>query len=211
MYAGSCALLILQFWLGSCRFLNRAVFQVVQDTPSYLLRAPDSHETQFLEILRDYNNFVPGRGWIDLRPLMEVRMENAYYEKGSSRRGLQGFLGTERALYAVRSDGLGLVSVKPMKERPPTDLPVQHLIWPTMMAARYYRMYFEIFDRANNTRGSVLLAANSKMELDDLSTWLDHPETLCAETSAHCTAFPEACSVSVEMKVTVHGKVGSRR
>ena len=133
-------------------------------------------------------------------------IENAYYEKGSSRRGLQGFLGTEVARYQVRANGLRLISVQSMKERPATDTPVQRLILPSMMNAKYYRLYFEVFNPANNTHVSALLGASSKEELDELSARMDHPETVCNQNSVHCTAFPEACSVSLEMKVVVNGK-----
>ncbi len=138
---------------------------------------------------------------------MELRIENAYYQPGSSRRGLDGFLGTEIARYRVQANGLQLVSVQSMKERPPNDTPVQGLISPTVAAARYYRLYFEIvFNHANNTHGSVLLAADSTEELDQLSAQLNHPETVCNKASTHCTAFPEACSVSIEMQVVINGK-----
>lgn len=93
-----------------------------------------------------------------------------------------------------------------MKDRPEDDLPVQHLISPSLTDARCYRLYFEIIFRTSNTHGSVLLAASSKEELEQLSAQLDHPETLCSRTSTHCTVFPEACSVSVEIQVVVNKK-----
>jgi hypothetical protein len=36
---------------------------------------------------------------MELRPQMELRIENAYYRKGMPKRGLDGFLGTEIARY----------------------------------------------------------------------------------------------------------------
>ncbi len=138
---------------------------------------------------------------------MELRIENAYYRKGASRRGLEGFLGTEVARYEVTSHQLRLLSVQPMTERPEGDVPVQRLISQPETDLRYYRLYFEIvFKRNNNSHGSVLLAANSMEELDRLSAQISRPETICNATSTHCTAFPEACSVSVEMKIFVNGK-----
>ncbi len=202
----SCALVIFQLSFLSCSLRHPAAFRVVPHAPAYLLRSPDLRQTSFPDVLRDYNGFEAGRGWIDLRPLIELRIENAYYEKGSSRRGLQGFLGTEVARYQVRPDGLRLVSVQPMKERPATDTPVQRLIPPSLTNARHYRLYFEIVFRSNNTHGSVLLGANSKEALDQLSAQIDHPEVLCGQNSTHCAAFPEACSVSVEMKIVVNGR-----
>ncbi len=192
------AVLLFALMLASCS-LSRKGFAVIPHAPAYLLRSPDLHQTPFPEVLHDYNGFEAGRGWIDLRPGMELRIENAYYKPGSSRRGLEGFLGTEIARYQVGHGALHLLSVQPMKNRPPNDTPVQRLISPLMMAAPYYRLYFEAFNPANNTRVSVLRAANSQDALN-------HSGTICSGISPQCTAFPEACSVSVEMKLTVNGR-----
>jgi hypothetical protein len=182
-------------------------FEVLPRTPNYVLKSPDRHETPLPDVLRDYNGFEPGGGWIDLRSEMEVQVENAYYKRGASRRGLEGFLGTEVARYEVTSQGLRLLSARPMEERPAGDPPVQALISHDMASFRYYRLYFEIvFARKNNAHGSVLLGANSTDELERLSGQLSHPETVCTDDSVHCTVFPEACSVSVEIKIVVNGK-----
>jgi hypothetical protein len=53
----------------------------------------------FPDVLRVYNGFEPGRAWMELRPGMELRIENAYYQPGMPRSGLNGFLGTEIAQY----------------------------------------------------------------------------------------------------------------
>jgi hypothetical protein len=195
----SCALTI------GCVACHRT-FQVVPQTPNYLLRAPDLRETAFSDILRTYNGFEPGRPSMDLRPMMELRIENAYYQPGAPKRGLNGFLGTEVAQYEVTSRGLRLLSFQPMKNRPESDLPVQRLISDLQMSYRYYRFFFEVFFKnAGNSHGSVLLGAKSIAELEQLSAELATPETVCNENSRHCTVFPEACSVSVEMKITVNG------
>jgi hypothetical protein len=190
-------------WLllsASCVVARRERFQVLPGTPSYLLRSPDARETPFPELLRAYNGFERGKSWMDLRPDMELRIENAYYEKGAPRSGLKGFLGTEVAHYEIQSHGLRLKSVQSMAERPPSDLPVQQLIPKGQMHLRHYRLYFEIlFARKSNAHTSALLGANSEIELL-------HPETVCDQSSMNCTVFPEACSVSVEMKVVVNGK-----
>ena len=203
-------LAVIQMLLASCALRTSAHFQVIPQSPSYLLRFPDSQQTPFADVLRAYNGFVAGRGWIDLRTLMDLRIENAYYEKGASRRGLSGYLGTEVARYEVLSDGLKLLSVQSMPGRPDGDAPVQDLISPAMRQTRLYRLYYEIvFNRATDSRGSVLLGANTKSELDQLSTKLEHPETVCGPSSTNCTVFPEACSVSVEMEIQVNGKTES--
>ncbi len=186
---------------------NSHAFEVLPSTPYYVLKSPDRQETPLPDVLRDYNGFEPGSGWIDLRPQMEVEVENAYYEKGASRRGLKGFLGTEVARYEVTSQGLRLLSARPMVERPAGDPSVQDLIAPDTASFRYYRLYFEIvFARKNNAHGSVLLAANSPEELGSLSVQMSHPETICTDDSIHCRVFPEACSVSVEIKIVVNAK-----
>lgn len=182
-------------------------YQVVPRAPTYLLRSPNSQETPFPEVLRNYNGFERGQPSIDLRPEMEIRIENAYYEKGASRKGLAGFLGTEIARYKVAANGLRLLSVVPMTGRPESDLPVQQLISAEQMNFHYYRLYFEIvFDRKKDEHGSVLLAANSIDEMNRLSAQLSDPETVGSKGSPHCTAFPEACSVSVAMNIVVNGK-----
>jgi hypothetical protein len=118
---------------------------------------------------------------------MQIRIENAYYEKGYSRKGLNGYLGTEVARYEVKTAGMHLLSVEPMKGRPEADRPVQDLVSQDQLKFRYYRLYFEIlFDRKTDAHGSVLLAANTIDELTQLSTQLANPETVCAAGSAHC-------------------------
>ncbi len=198
MVLRSAAIAVLLF-ATSCAVHRPGSFAVLPHTPAYLLRSPDLRQTPFPDVLRDYNGYEAGRGWIDLRPLMELRIENAYYRPGSSRRGLEGYLGTEVARYRIGADGLQLISVQPMRNRPPNDTPVQDLISPGMMHARHYRLYFEAFNPANNTRVSVLFAANSQEELNRAGS-------ICIPGSPRCTAFPEACSVSVEMKIVVNGK-----
>jgi hypothetical protein len=181
-------------------------FRVLPNSPNYLLRSPDRRETPFPDVLQVYNGFEPARSWMDLRPLMELKIESAYYVKGASRRGLEGFLGTEVARYEVTAHGLRLLSVKPMQDRPAGDLPVEDLISAQETNFRYYRFYFEIVLRRNsNSHGSVLLGANSKEELDRLSVQLSQPEAVYNAASIHCAVFPEACSVSVEMQIIVNG------
>ena len=204
---GTVSLLCLLLFTSCTGRRHRGSFRVLPSSPNYLLRSPDSRETAFTDVLRAYNGFEPAKSWIDLRPLMELRIENAYYEKGASRRGLAGFLGTEVAQYEITPQGLRLLSVQPMKDRPEDELPVQQLIRQAELGYRYYRFYFEIlFDRNSDAHGSALLGADSIEELDRLSARLAQPETVCNARSVHCTVFPEACSVSVEMKIIVNGE-----
>lgn len=202
----------LSFCLASCAgYLSSKHFQVIPHSPHYLLQSPpDAHRTPFTELLKTYNGFEAAHAWIDLTPLMELRIENAYYEPGFPRTGLKGFLGTEVAQYTVASSGLHLLSVKPMENRPKSDVPVQSLISSAATKFSHYRLYFEIvFARSNHSHGSVLLGADSSKEIDELSARLTHPETVCYPPFIHCNSFPEACSVSVEMKIVVNGKATS--
>lgn len=186
--------------------LHDGTFRVIPDSPSYLLKYPDSRKTPFTNVLQAYNGFERGQRWIDLRPLMELRIENAYYEKGASRRGLAGFLGTEVAHYEITARGLRLISVDPMKDRPEDQMPVQQLIRKSALAFQCYRFYYElVFARGGDSHGSALLGADSMEELNTLSRQLDQAETVCGAASPHCTVFPEACSVSVEMRIVVNG------
>ena len=192
----------------SCVTRAPSNFRVIPAAPNYLLRYPDARQTPFPDVLRLYNGFQPGGGWMDLRPAMELRIENAYYRPGMPRRGLDGFLGTETALYRVRSHrGLQLVSIQPMKDRPGEDPPVQELIQPSQQRRPYYRFYYEIlFRRSGSSRGSVLLGANSKEELDHLATaLLNDPDSVCRDRSMQCTVFPDACSVSIQMEIVING------
>lgn len=182
-------------------------FRIVPKRPSYVLRFPNGQEAALGEVLRRYNGFVPGQGWVDLLPGMELRIENAYYQKGASRRGLAGFLGTEVARYEVGTEGLQLLTTRSMPQRPTDDAPVERLIGETEEHFRFYRLYYEIvFGGPGGSHGSVLLGAQSKEELMRLSDELGHPEDVCNAGSTHCAVFPEACSVSVEIKITVNGK-----
>lgn len=195
------------FSTGCAARLSRTYFEVLPNSPNYLLRSPDSRRTPFPEVLKAYNDFEAGHAWIDLEPLMELRVENAYYASGFPRSGLAGFLGTEVARYVVRSHALALVSVHSMANRPNDQIPVQDLISNTQTKFSRYRLYYEVvFSRRDHSHGSVLLGAESQAEIDALSAQLSHPEAVCSQGSTHCIVFPEACSVSVEMKVIVNGK-----
>lgn len=192
----------------SCISRHGGSYRVVRGQANYALQSPDSKRTPFAGILHAYNGSDPAQNWMDLRPLMQLRIENAYYEKGASRRGLAGFLGTEVARYEVTPHGLKLLSIQPMKGRPVGDAPVEGLITAPQLGFIYQRLYFEIvFSRRDNSHGSVLLGANSTRKLDELSAALgSSPETICSEASNDCTVFPEACTVAVEMEVVVNDK-----
>ena len=185
-------------------------FRVLPRSPEYLLRAPDSAETPFPEILTGYNGFIPGSGWVNLRPWLELRIENAYYREGAPKHGLDGFLGTEIARYQVRAGGgLRLISVRSeLKRRPPDQPPVENLIRGRQKTYPFHRFFYAIvFRRKGGSRGSVLLGARSAGELDRLATrLLSDPDSVCNGADS-CTAFPEACSVALEMEIVVNGSL----
>src|SRR5579872_1817679 len=87
---------------GACA--NRrpvGTFRVLPASPDYLLRSPDLRDTPFAEVLSRYTSLAPRQGWVDLRPRMELRIENAYYRAGSPKHGVTDFLGTEIARFQV--------------------------------------------------------------------------------------------------------------
>jgi hypothetical protein len=181
-------------------------FRVVPGQPQYLLRSPDASTTPFNDVLDRYNGFVPGKDWMDLRPRMQLRVENAYYKPGTPKRGLNGYLGTEVAQYRVTKEGtLHLLSFKSMADRPVDQPAVQQLVPHTQERYRFHRFYFEILFK-NSAQGSVLIGANSAEEIARLAGELiSHPDSTCGAQSTHCTVFPELCSVSAEMEIVVNG------
>jgi hypothetical protein len=195
--------------IAGCMPRTSRSFRVIPGQPAYRLRYPDSSETPFADVLRRYNGFEHGGGWMDLHPGIVLHIENAYYQPGASRRGLEGFLGTETAEYQVRPNGtLHLRSVRAMQDRPAGQLPVQQLVSEAQRSFHQHRFYYEIlFRKAGAARGSVLLGSDQVNELNRLAAQLHaDPDAVCNQTSKNCTVFPEACSVSIEMEIVVNGE-----
>ncbi len=193
---------------SSCATRSGLNFRVTPGTPSYVLHDPEFRQTPFPEVLRAYNGFEPGHSWIDLRPRMELHIEDAYYKPGAPRSGLAGFLGIEVAQYELRPHGgLQLLSAQSMKNRPDGQAPVETLISPAQQHHRYFRFYYEVFFRASKSaRGSVLLGAKTEKRISRLADQLMRdPDSVCSQNPEQCTVFPEACSVSVEMEIVVNG------
>jgi hypothetical protein len=145
---------------------------------------------------------APGQGWVDLRPPMQLRVENAYYREGAPKRGLDGYLGTEIARYQVQPNGhLHLLTTQHMKDRPHDQQAVERLMPSFIERYRYHRFYFAILFRRNATsRGSVIIGANQDADLERLAAeLLTDPDAVCNDRSTHCAVFPEACSVAVEV------------
>jgi len=88
---------------------------------------------------------------------------------------------------------------------------VQELIGAARLHYRYYRYFFQIvFRQRAGARGAVLLGANSMGELDALAARLQSDsDAVCDGASPHCAAFPEACTVAIEIRVVVNGAARS--
>jgi hypothetical protein len=146
---------------------------------------------------------------VDLRPRMELRIENAYYREGEPKRGIAGFLGTEIAHYQVRTNrGLRLLAVESaVAVRPRDQGPVQELIRPSQGNFRKYRYFYAVvFNKRGGIRGSVLLGGGSIEDIERLGAQLvADPDLVCGGESKQCTVFPEACTVAVEMEIVVNG------
>jgi hypothetical protein len=182
-------------------------FQVLPGQPDYLLRSPDSEETPFPEILSRYTNL--GQGWVELRPQMQLRVENAYFREGAAKHGLANFLGTEIARYRVIETGaIEEISVESRVEQRPSDQPpVQQLLSESQRRYDYHRFFYQVLvDKKANVRTAVLLGAKSAEELDELAKQLlTQPDSVCGDDSLQCTVFPEACTVSLEIQIVVNG------
>jgi hypothetical protein len=194
--------------LGVSCATTRAPFRVLPGAPNYSLRAPDSKVTPFPEIPSRYA--VTGQGWVDLRPRMGIRVENAYFHEGSAKHTVDEFMGTEAAEYGVGTNGsIRLVLLQSTVAQHPKDqAPVQDLLSDMLARSRFHRYFYQVvFSKSKgNVSGAVLLGARSASELGALaSRLLTDPDAVCAGQLAHCTVFPELCSVSVQMEIVVNG------
>ncbi len=202
------AVAVLLHILCSCATPHaRGSFRVLPSEPNYVLRSPDAKETPFPEVLSRYSDVGETQGWL-LHPDTELHIENAYYREGAPKRGTADFVGTEKAVYQVRPNRLRLVSVQSgVAQRPSDQLAVQALIAPSQLHYRYYRYFFQIvFRQKAGARGAVLLGASTIGELNLLTSRLiADPDTVCSGPSTHCAAFPEACTVALEIPVIVNG------
>jgi hypothetical protein len=191
----------------SCATRRPTFFQVLPAQPNYLLRSPDLEEIPFPEVPGRYTDVGPG--WVDLQAEMGLQVENAYFKEGAPRHGLAGFIGTEVAQYRARTGGgLRLISVESnVAQRPKDQPPVSKLIPVSVARYRYHRLFYQVIFRSKGaTQGAVLLGAGSKSELEQLGAQLlTDPDSVCSGQLVHCTVFPEACSVSVEMEIFVNG------
>jgi hypothetical protein len=188
---------------------RRAVtsFRVLPAKPDYLLRSPDSKDTPFPEILGRYTSVGPD--WVELRPQIELRVENAYFREGAPKHGLANFLGTEIARYRMLTTGmLEQIDVKSrLPQRPADQPPVQELLSESQRHYDHHRLFYQVLlNKKSDVRSAVLLSASSMDDLERLTKQLlSEPDSVCGGASTNCTAFPEACTASLEIKIVVNG------
>lgn len=200
--------LLALFWLTSSCASTRAPYRVLPQEPGYVLRSPDLKDTPFPQIPARYA--ASGQGWVDLRPHMGIRVENAYFHEGAAKHTVDEFIGTEVAEYAVDARGrMRLESVQPKVPQQPQDQPpVQALLADSLARYRFHRHFYQVvFNRSNGqVSGAVLLGAKSASELAALSARIfTDPDSVCNNQPGRCTVFPELCSVSVQMDIAVNG------
>ncbi len=182
-------------------------FRVLAAEPNYLLRSPDLRNLPFPDVLASYTGV--GDGWVELRPHMQLRIENAYFQTNAPERSLKYYVGTGTARYRVANNGaLRSLPAEPSLPRPPRDQPAaRDLVPPSMARLHYHRYYYQIVFRSKAAeRGAVLLAANSEDELQALGHRLAvDPDSLCTGALSGCVVFPKTCTVSLEIEIVVNG------
>ena len=193
--------------LASCATRRAASFRVLVANPNYLLRSPDAKETPFPDVLAGYTNV--GDGWVDLRPGMQLRIENAYYREGTTQRNIANFLGTAIVSYQAGSNGmLRRVAAESTLTRQPADQPpIEQLLPASARNRAHQRFFFQVLiNKRSQHRTAVLLSGTVADELDRLTEQLaGKPEFVCGAESMNCTVFPPTSTVSLEIEVVVNG------
>ena len=128
---------------------------------------------------------------------------------GAPKRGLANFLGTEIARYQMLSTGaLEQIAVQSrLEQRPGDQPPVQQLLSESQKRYGHHRLFYQVLlNKKTDVRSAVLLSAESLDELDRVTEQLmSDPESVCGGSSTDCTAFPEACTASLEIEIVVNG------
>jgi hypothetical protein len=148
--------------------------------------------------------------YLDIRPGIQLSVEKAYYAAGSKAKGLDGYLGTQVAAFGLAPNGsLRLLSLnsKPFQGATVPRISADQLIPPHIRNERAYRFFYAVtFARSSRPSASVLLAAKSFKQIEELSAQLKaDPDRVCSGQSASCAVFPEGSTVSILMEVTVNG------
>ena len=118
-------------------------------------------------------------------------------------------LGTQIARYRVLPGGvLEQIAVQSrLSQRPADQPPVQQLLSASQRGYRHHRLFYQVLlNKKADIRSAVLLSASSIDELDRFTEQLmREPDSVCGGVSTHCTAFPEACTASLEIEIVVNG------
>ncbi len=149
------------------------------------------------------------RGWIDITPNVVLKIENAYFKDGAAVRDISTYLGTELlSLKAAKNNSLLFLNHHPLPNRPPAQPPVLSLLPEPQRRQHHHRFYFQVVvNRLSGKANAVLLTAPSPAKLEQIAAQLQHaPASLCTPQSPYCTVFPDSCSVSLAMEVTVNNK-----
>jgi hypothetical protein len=163
-------------------------FRVLPGEPNYLLRLPDLRNLPFPDVLASYTGI--GDAWVDLRPHMQLRIENAYFQPDAPERTLKYYSGTESVRYRIARNGaLRMVSFEPVLARRPQAQPAARDLVPPLMARFHcHRYYYQIaFRSEGDERGAVLLGANSENQLEALGHRLvGDPDSVCTDAFGGC-------------------------
>jgi hypothetical protein len=149
------------------------------------------------------------RGWIDITPDVVLKIENAYFKDGAAVRDISSYLGTELlSLKAANNNTLRTLDHRPLPSRPAAQPPVVSLLPESQRRQRHHRFYFQVVvNRASGKANAVLLTAPSSAKLEQIAAQLQSdPAGLCTPKSGLCTVFPDSCSVSLAMEVTINDK-----
>ena len=193
--------------ISSCSARRAALFRVVPANPDYFLRSPEAEQTPFPDVLARHTGV--GDGWVDLRPGIELRIENAYYREGTTQRDVANYLGTATVRYRVVADGsLQSERVETNLKYQPTGQPAIDQLLPLASQNRaFHRFFYQVLiHRQDEHRRAVLLSATEAHELDCLTERLAaDPGTVCGGESMDCTAFPATSTAALEIQIVVNG------
>ena len=148
--------------------------------------------------------------YLDIRPGIRLSVEKAYYAPGSKAQGLEGFLGTQVAAFGLAPNlSLRLLSLdsKPFQGAAVPKITADQLVPSHMRNERAFRFFYAVtFARSGRPSASVLLAAKSTRQIEDLTAQLRaNPDDVCGPQSVQCAVFPEGSTVSIMMEVVVNG------
>jgi len=174
------------------------VWRVVKAEPEYVLRSP-GEDIAFSYVLKRFNGFVLGEGWVDFREDMGLQVQYAMYEQGAERKGLKGFLGTETQRYLWRRGRWR--RLKGPKEGEALS-PVERL------RGNFQRFFYAVkVNRVGSTHSSALLTGDSQAEIERLSKALAAaPQEFCQSNAKSCLLFPDLCTAAPLIGVLVNGK-----